>query len=313
MCRFSIIRNEKKFSRATPDVSPNVQHLEAFNVEDMKFLETVTDEQFGFPCEYPLVAAQQDADAWKMPVAPFDAPLPPFSPTIESLIGDVDFMDDDCDLMLEEFLKDEDFSIPAPPAAMVHLAPVPQPVAQTAPCGSSLLSTMLMQHQQNVVPPSQELAEIMDGALAIKQMQAQIDASKKILESHLARRPPVMPAPPVIAHVAQECPKDDNETPVERVKMKRRESAQRSRARKSAFIRTLELENQALKEENMKLRIAMAAVGKRPAASPSVSETSNSSMSGSKYVPPFMGMYGMDMLACAPQPDMYMFNRQINA
>lgn len=45
---------------------------------------------------------------------------------------------------------------------------------------------------------------------------------------------------------------------IERIKKKRRESAQRSRARKSAYVKALELENKLLKDEVMKLRLALS-------------------------------------------------------
>lgn len=47
---------------------------------------------------------------------------------------------------------------------------------------------------------------------------------------------------------------------VERIKQKRRESAQRSRARKNDYMRQLELENQALKDEVLRLQQVLAAV-----------------------------------------------------
>jgi hypothetical protein len=47
---------------------------------------------------------------------------------------------------------------------------------------------------------------------------------------------------------------------VERIKQKRRESAQRSRARKNDYMRQLELENQALKDEVQRLQQVLAAV-----------------------------------------------------
>jgi len=47
---------------------------------------------------------------------------------------------------------------------------------------------------------------------------------------------------------------------VERIKQKRRESAQRSRARKNDYMHQLELENQALKDEVQRLQQVLAAV-----------------------------------------------------
>lgn len=47
---------------------------------------------------------------------------------------------------------------------------------------------------------------------------------------------------------------------VERIKQKRRESAQRSRARKNEYMRQLELENQALKDEVQRLQQVLATV-----------------------------------------------------
>jgi hypothetical protein len=47
---------------------------------------------------------------------------------------------------------------------------------------------------------------------------------------------------------------------VERIKQKRRESAQRSRARKNDYMHQLERENQALKDEVQRLQQVLAAV-----------------------------------------------------
>jgi hypothetical protein len=50
----------------------------------------------------------------------------------------------------------------------------------------------------------------------------------------------------------------DVDVAIERIKKKRRESAQRSRARKSVYIKALEKENEILSSEVMKLRAAVA-------------------------------------------------------
>lgn len=47
---------------------------------------------------------------------------------------------------------------------------------------------------------------------------------------------------------------------MERIKQKRRESAQRSRARKNDYMRQLELENQALKDEVQRLQQVLGAM-----------------------------------------------------
>lgn len=48
----------------------------------------------------------------------------------------------------------------------------------------------------------------------------------------------------------------------ERVKKRRRESARRSRARKNTYVKSLEFENAELKDENRRLREALAKVDK---------------------------------------------------
>lgn len=50
----------------------------------------------------------------------------------------------------------------------------------------------------------------------------------------------------------------DSEEAIERMKRKRRESAQRSRAKKNAYMKTLEIENKELKEEIVRLRKRLA-------------------------------------------------------
>lgn len=47
---------------------------------------------------------------------------------------------------------------------------------------------------------------------------------------------------------------------MERIKQKRRESAQRSRARKNDYMHQLELENQALKDEVQRLQQVLGAM-----------------------------------------------------
>ncbi len=54
----------------------------------------------------------------------------------------------------------------------------------------------------------------------------------------------------------------------ERVKKRRRESAQRSRARKNCYVKNLEYENRSLKAENEKLRAVLAQLD--PTSSPSL-------------------------------------------
>ena len=58
----------------------------------------------------------------------------------------------------------------------------------------------------------------------------------------------------------------------ERIKKRRRESAQRSRARKNCYMHSLEVENEALKAENERLRRSLLAQGGHRAASDSGSK-----------------------------------------
>lgn len=59
----------------------------------------------------------------------------------------------------------------------------------------------------------------------------------------------------------------------ERVKKRRRESAQRSRARKNCYVKNLEFENRSLKAENDKLRALLAQLNPGMASSPPLSCT----------------------------------------
>jgi cell shape-determining protein MreC len=56
------------------------------------------------------------------------------------------------------------------------------------------------------------------------------------------------------------CPQEEIDAAVERIKQKRRESAQRSRARKNDYMHQLELENQALKDEVQRLQQVLGAM-----------------------------------------------------
>jgi hypothetical protein len=72
---------------------------------------------------------------------------------------------------------------------------------------------------------------------------------------------------------------------VERIKQKRRESAQRSRQRKGVYVKALENENSNLKEEMMKLRSALAGLLGQPGVQflhqlPTVCATSTSLTNG---------------------------------
>lgn len=69
----------------------------------------------------------------------------------------------------------------------------------------------------------------------------------------------------------------------ERIKKRRRESAQRSRQRKSAYMKTLECENHALKIENEKLRKELARLGTQ-AASPVFCAGGSTTTSGSSPI-----------------------------
>jgi hypothetical protein len=62
----------------------------------------------------------------------------------------------------------------------------------------------------------------------------------------------------------------------ERIKRRRRESAQRSRQRKSSYMKSLETENYSLKLENERLRKELTRFGGRPAP-PMFTSTSGSS------------------------------------
>lgn len=65
---------------------------------------------------------------------------------------------------------------------------------------------------------------------------------------------PPHPPPPTHKQSAEEI-----EAQIERVKKRRRESAQRSRARKSLFVKSLEVENRELKRELFRLRAVVEA------------------------------------------------------
>lgn len=65
---------------------------------------------------------------------------------------------------------------------------------------------------------------------------------------------------------------DEVEEQQERIKKRRRESAQRSRARKNCYMHSLEVENEALKAENDRLRRSLLAQGGHHAASDSGSK-----------------------------------------
>lgn len=61
---------------------------------------------------------------------------------------------------------------------------------------------------------------------------------------------------------------EEQEAAIERIKQKRRESAQRSRARKNEYMRQLELENLSLKEEIHRLQSMIQAMQRQPCIQP---------------------------------------------
>jgi regulator of replication initiation timing len=92
-----------------------------------------------------------------------------------------------------------------------------------------------------------------------------------------AAAPAAGPAPALLGKRGKS--QEEIEEQTERIKKRRRESAQRSRQRKNAYMKSLEMENRALKLENERLRVELskstgAPLAPAPVAAPKASSAS---------------------------------------
>lgn len=139
--------------------------------------------------------------------------------------------------------------LPQGPAPTLGLSPPPMAVPVPTPDSSAVQQLQLqavMQHQ----------AAIMQNPQAFP-AAAQI-YQQALLQQQACGMPPAvgrgMPVPTAPVGNKRSNSNEAIEDQTERVKKRRRESAQRSRQRKSAYMKGLEMENRALRMENERLR-----------------------------------------------------------
>lgn len=112
--------------------------------------------------------------------------------------------------------------------------------APALPASAPATATNLVPEQQVLAMPQAMLAQVMQAGMA----------------PGYAYPGPWMGMSTVCSKPAQQVDMEPDD-PTERLKRKRRESAQRSRARKNAYMKQLEAENKALKEEVTRLKDAL--------------------------------------------------------
>lgn len=186
------------------------------------------------------------------------------------IFGENDEIDIDADLeFLQMFNAAEgtDLTIPKIEEAAVLGQPAVGPIAyQAAPANMTVpvqpqpQQPIAMQMPNGMIQAYMEAAPSTAPANAIVALQQQY--TQAILQQHMlaqaqasatAGSMPVNKRGKSASEIAEQ---------QERIKRRRRESAQRSRQRKSCYMKTLEAENHALKLENERLRKEMVRVGR---------------------------------------------------
>lgn len=198
-------------------VGINADIPEDLDKNDLEFLELLSDDSETAP-QLVGVLVDEDATPGAFAAGPDEFLQPTFQPQLVGAVGG--------------FVEQQQ-----------HLGVV-APQLPAAPCDQRPLA---LQHSQVLQPALVANREGMEYAAALPQ--------------GFSLYQPVLPASPYVK--AEEAPltkprkqktADEIEAQQERIKKRRRESAQRSRARKNCFVRNLEAENKALKQENDGLR-----------------------------------------------------------
>lgn len=202
------------------------------------------------------------------------------SPNLYVSPADLDFL---AFFEKEEDAKDADAvlgmavaPVPQPEAMMAPVVPAaPAPVGAAPAAPAVPFPAGMMQGQMPAMLPAQATY-----ADALQQQYAQA-----ILQQQMIAR---MQG---VSHKRTKSPAEAAEQE-ERIKRRRRESAQRSRQRKSAYMKSLECENHALKLENDRLRMELARNGHHVSPPTSIPNFASLTTSGSSA-----GGAGQDPLA----------------
>jgi hypothetical protein len=151
-------------------------------------------------------------------------------------------------------------------AAAAYAAPIPTAEQQQQQLAALQFSAGMLGAPAGAYPPATALQQQYTQAILQQHMMAQLTHG---VTATTATAAPTSKRGKTAAEVAEQ---------EERIKRRRRESAQRSRQRKSAYVKTLEGENQSLKVENERLRRELVRLGRPlPPSLYNVSTTSGSS------------------------------------
>ncbi|EFN59694.1 hypothetical protein CHLNCDRAFT_133235 [Chlorella variabilis] len=159
--------------------------------------------------------------------------------------------------------------VPAGPQGVLPVAP-PAAVPIAAPANPAnpvqqLQFQAVMQHQAAIMQNPQAYpaaAQMYQQAMLQQQQQQQMLAAQQQVAAAAAAAAGSLPVPaPMLMGKRSVRSQEEVEEQTERIKKRRRESAQRSRQRKNAYMKSLEMENRALKMENERLRVELSKGG----------------------------------------------------
>ncbi|KAL4427776.1 hypothetical protein ABPG75_001865 [Micractinium tetrahymenae] len=185
----------------------------------------------------------------------------------------------------------------AQPALAVPAAAAAPPAVPTNPV-QQLQFQAVMQHQAAIMQNPQAYpaaAQMYQQAILAQQQQAAVQQhmlAQQQAVAAVALPPLLVPAPAPVLLGKRGKTQQEVEEQTERIKKRRRESAQRSRQRKNAYMKSLEMENRALKLENERLRLELSKSGggggggtavavRAPGSSPASADAAPKASSGS--------------------------------
>ncbi|KAL4449419.1 hypothetical protein ABPG77_007063 [Micractinium sp. CCAP 211/92] len=151
----------------------------------------------------------------------------------------------------------------AQPALAVPAAAPTMPAAVPTDAVQQLQFQAVMQHQAAIMQNPQAYpaaAQMYQQAVLAQQQQVAMQRHMLAQQQAAVALPP-MPMPPPALLSKRGKTQQEVEEQTERIKKRRRESAQRSRQRKNAYMKSLEMENRALKMENERLRLELSKSG----------------------------------------------------